>query len=155
MSPTPCIIDVHPNVFDLTGELIAEFFNTVATDPVGVVHEDQTLKVKVTVTLHGRILHYLCNTELCVSLAFESCGSGPEGEFTKWQKLDPCRTNVYTFEFDLPGGVLKAGECGKQYKLCITLGSKDCCGKVGFIFGTCKDFTITVLPADVSGTPAP
>jgi hypothetical protein len=28
--------------------------------------------------------------------------------------------------------------------------SKDCCGKVGFIFGTCKDINITVLPADVN-----
>lgn len=153
--PTPCIIDVHPNVFDLTGELIAEFFNKDTTEPCGFIHEDQTLVVKVTVTLKGRILNYLCNTKLCVCLAFESCGSGFEGEFTKCKTLDPCKTKVYTFEFEVPGGCLKAGECGKQYELCITLGSKDCCGKVGFIFGSCKDFTITVLPADVSGTPAP
>lgn len=124
-------------------------------EPVSFVHEDQVLVVRAQVTLGGKILNYLCNTQLCVCLAFESCGSGPEGEICRWVTLDPCRTNVYDFEFELPAGSLKAGECGKSYEICLTLGSKDCCGKVGFIFGRCNDFDITVLPADVSGTPAP
>jgi len=153
--PNECIIDVHPNIFDLTGKLTVDFYNaTSPTEPVTFVHEDQVLVVKVRVELGGRILNYLCNTHLCVCLAFESCGSGPEGEICEWLMLDPGNTNVYTFEFRLPAGKLPSGECGKSYDICITLGSKDCCGKVGFIFGRCKDFQITVLPADVSGTPA-
>jgi hypothetical protein len=150
-----CVIDIHRNVFDLSGTLTATFFNkTAPEEPVSFVHEDQVLVVKVTVTLGGKILNYLCNTQLCVCLAFESCGSGPEGEFCKWVTLDPCNRTSYDFEFELPAGYLPSGECGKNYDICITLGSKDCCGKVGFIFGRCKDFDITVVPADVSGVPA-
>ena len=43
------------------------------------------------------------------------------------------------YEFEVPGSRLRPGECGKQYELCITLSSKDCCGRVGFIFGTCAE----------------
>lgn len=129
--PNECIIDVHPNIFDLTGKLTVDFYNeTNPTEPITFVHEDQVLVVKVNVELGGRILNYLCNTSLCVCLAFESCGSGPEGEICEWQMLDPCNTNVYCFEFRLPAGHLTAGECGKTYDICITLGSKDCCGNV-------------------------
>ena len=84
--PNECIIDVHPNIFDLTGKLTVDFYNaTSPTEPVTFVHEDQVLVVKVRVELGGRILNYLCNTHLCVCLAFESCGSGPEGEICEWQ----------------------------------------------------------------------
>jgi hypothetical protein len=151
-----CQIDVHRNLFDLSGTLTTDIYNkTAPNEPVGFVHEDQVLVVKVTVTLAGKILGYLCNTQLCVCLAFESCGSGAEDEFCEWVTLDPCNKTTYEFFFELPANTLKAGSCGKTYEICITLGSKDCCGKVGFIFGRCKDFDITVLPADVSGTPAP
>lgn len=151
-----CVIDIHRNIFDLQGTLTAKFYNqSDMNEPVGFVHEDQVLVVKVTVTLAGKILNYLCNTQLCVCLAFESCGSGPEGEFCQWVTLDPCNKETYDFQFQLPAGTLTSGECGKNYDICITLGSKDCCGKIGFIFGRCKDFDITVLPADVSGTPVP
>lgn len=147
--PTECTIDVHKEVWDLGGTMTAQFYNP-AGEPCLVVHENQELRVVVTVKLTGRILNYLCNTKICVQLAFESCGSGPEGELHEWKTLVPCETDTYTFEFRVPSGRLTAGECGRQYELCITLGSKDCCGKVGFIFGTCKDLDITVLPADVN-----
>ena len=29
---------------------------------------------------------------------------------------------------DVPAGTFNPGECGREYHLCITLGSKDCCG---------------------------
>lgn len=151
---TCCTIDVEPKIWDLSGTMTTEFYNkTDPTEPCGMVHEDQALIVKVTVVLKGNILHYLCDTQLCVCLAFESCGSGREGEICKYIKLegqhDPCTTNTFCFEFELPGGYLSGGECGRQYGICITLGSKDCCGHPGFIFGTCKGIHITVLPAVV------
>ena len=43
----------------------------------------------------------------------------------------PCRTNVWKFTFDVPAGTFNPGECGRECHLCITLGSRDCCGKVG------------------------
>jgi hypothetical protein len=154
-----CVIDVHPNRFDLRATLETTFHNeTNPEEPVGFVHEGQTLIIKVRVGLSGGILDYLCNTQIGVCVGYESCGSGPEGELPpQWQTLSPCgQPDPYVLEFDfsLPGGVLVAGECGKVYGICITLSSKDCCGKVGFVFGSCEDFSITVLPADVSGTPA-
>lgn len=149
---TECTIDLHQPHLNIGGTITTQFYNaTNPNEPVGVVHEGQDLVVKVTVVLTGKFLHYLCDTQLCVCLAYESCGSGPEGECCKTITLkgdhDPCKTNIFCFEFHLPKGTLIAGECGKQYDICITVSSKDCCGNVGFIFGTCKDFHITVLPA--------
>jgi hypothetical protein len=150
-----CVVDVHPNIFDLTGKLRAQFYNkTDPAHPVHIVHADQVLVVKVTVVLGGRIVSYLCDTELCVCLAFETCGSGEEFEICRWITLEPCKTLTYEFEIEVAAGTLVSGECGKSYEVCVTLGSRDCCKKPGFIFGSCKHFDLTVMPADVSGTPA-
>jgi hypothetical protein len=148
---TECTLDVHTEVWDLGGTMTASFYNkSDPSEPTGVIHEDETLLVKVTITLTGRIVNYLCKTQIGVGVAFESCGRGADFEYCDWQELDPCERLTYEFEFEVPPGTLRSGECGRQYELCITLSSKDCCGKVGFIFGTCKDINITVLPADVN-----
>ena len=146
-----CKLDIHQEIWDLGGELEAEFL-TPDGEPCRMIHEDQAVRIRVTVRLTGNILHYLCDTEMCVTVAYESIGTGPEDEFTKGLTLYPCRDggDTYTFDFDIAAGTLTAGECGKQYEIAITLGSKDCCGHVGFIFGTCRDFNITVVPADVN-----
>lgn len=51
----------------------------------------------------------------------------PWGEFEicQWQYLYPCEQDTYVFEFEVPGRRLRAGPCGRQYELCITLSSKD------------------------------
>ena len=149
---TLCTIETKPQVWDLGGTMKVEIANASnPTEPLGMVHEGEDLKVTVTVTLTGHIRHYLCDTKLCVCLGFESCGSGAEGELCDWitleGKYDPCKTDTFVFTFDLPGNTLKAGPCGREYGICITLGSRDCCDKVGFIFGSCKEQSITVLPA--------
>lgn len=151
MDVQTCKLDVHQEVWDLGGTLEAEFLGPDG-EPCTLVHADQDFRIHVTVRLTGRILSYLCNTEMCVTVAYESIGTGPEGELTKGQTLNPCREggDTYTFDFEIQGGTLSAGDCGKQYEIAITLGSKDCCGRAGFIFGTCKDFNITVVPADVN-----
>jgi len=149
---TPCVLEPRKEIWDLRGEMTTTFADkSNPTEPVGFITADQTLVVKVTVKLTGRIRYYLCNTSLCVNLAFEACGQGPSGDICKDILLDgaysPCQTDTWVFEFDIAPGTLTTGNCGRQYTLCITLGSKDCCGKVGFIFGSCHDFTITVVPA--------
>jgi hypothetical protein len=147
-----CTIDPHAQLWDLGGTIELDIEGAEGHEgPPWMVHEGDSLKVRVIVKLTGRILHYLCDTKLCVCLAFESCGPGPEDEYCAEIELegkyDPCTTDTFVFEFDLPGDVLTSGKCGRKYDLCITLGSKDCCGHVGFIFGSCKDFSVTVLPA--------
>ena len=52
------------------------------------------------------------------------------------------------FKIAVPAGTFTPGECGREYELCITLGSRDCCGKVGFVFGSCHEYTITVSPPE-------
>ena len=148
---TECKLDIHKEAWDLGGTMSAELFDEKG-GPCALIHENQELRIIVTLKLTGRILNYLCNTQICVEVAFESCGSGVEIERHDWKVLNPCAPggDTYVFDFRIPPGTLPAGECGKQYELCITLGSKDCCNKVGFIFGTCKDFNITVAPADVN-----
>jgi len=148
---TPCTLEVRPHIWDLAGTMTATFADkSDPAAPVGFIDSDQTLQVKVTVTLTGKIRYYLCDTTLCVCLAFEACGVGSCGDCCKTICLEgdysPCQTDTWVFEFDIPPGTFSPGECGREYELCITLGSKDCCGKVGFVFGSCHDYTITVSP---------
>ena len=51
--------------------MTAQFYNASdPSEPIGVIHEDETLLVRITVTLTGRIVSYLCNTQIGVSVAF-------------------------------------------------------------------------------------
>jgi len=150
---TPCVLESRPHIWDLGGTMTATFADkSNPAEPVGFIDSNQTLLVTVTVTLTGRIRYYLCNTSLCVGLAFEACGRGSSGDFCKTIVLEgadsPCQTDQWVFEFEIPPGTFTTCDCGREYTLCITLGSKDCCGKVGFVFGSCHDYTITVSPPE-------
>ncbi len=148
---TICKLEPRKHIWDLGGTMTATFADkSKPSEPVGFIDSNQVLLVTVTVTLTGRMRYYLCNTSLCVCLAFESCGRGSSGDFCKTIFLEgpdsPCRKEQWVFDFEIPPGTFSTGECGREYTLCITLGSKDCCGKVGFVFGSCHEFTITVSP---------
>ena len=146
-----CTLETRSHIWDLTGTMSAIFADKLFPSvPIRYIDADHDLQVTVTVTLSGKILYYLCNTSLCVNLAFEACGHGSCGDFCAEICLDgvnsPCQTNVWEFKIDVPAGTFLPGYCGREYELCITLGSKDCCGKVGFVFGSCHEYTITVSP---------
>jgi hypothetical protein len=150
---TPCTLEARPHIWDLGGTMTATFADK--TDPaeaVGFIDSDHVLLVTVTVTLTGKIRYYLCDTILCVCLAFEACGRGPCGDFCETICLEgpnsPCETNEWVFKFEVPAGTFDPGDCGREYELCITLGSKDCCRKVGFVFGSCHEYHITVSPPE-------
>jgi hypothetical protein len=149
---TKCVLEPRPQIWDLRGELTAIFYDkSDLSEPVGFINSDQVLEVRVTVTLTGKIRNYLCGTTLCCCLAFEACGCGPSGDYCQTIELTgkngPCeKKDGWVFIFDVPANTFSAGECGREYHLCITLGSKDCCGKVGFVYGMCNEFTITVVP---------
>ena len=148
-----CKLEPRPHIWDLGGTMTASFADkTNPSEPVGFIDSNQVLLVTVTVTLTGRVRYYLCDTTLCVSLAFSACGPGSTGDFYKTIYLEgpysPCNTDTWVFEFEVPGGTFSPGECGREYELCITLGSKDCCGKVGFVFGSCHEYHLTVSPPE-------
>jgi hypothetical protein len=161
----PCTLEIDPKIWDLGGTMTATFADPSDPDePVGFLDANQPLQVTVTVTLTGKIVNYLCDTWLCVCLSFEACGCPSYGCFPEWIELtgnnSPCKTNKFTFVINVPANTFDPGECGRRYTLCITLGSKDCCGKVGFLFGTCHDYSIDVTPAvtdspDAAATAAP
>jgi hypothetical protein len=149
---TKCRLAPKSEIWDLGGTMTATFADkSNPSEPIGFIAADQTLEVTVKVDLTGKIRNYLCGTTLCVCLAFEACGVGPSGDFCKSIELTgkngPCdKKDPWEFVFDVPPGTFTAGECGREYHLCITLGSKDCCGHVGFVYGMCHEYTLTVVP---------
>jgi hypothetical protein len=125
---TVCTLEPRPLIWDLGGTMTATFRDkSNPAEPVGFINSNQVLEVTVTVSLTGNILNYLCNTWMCVCLAFEACGCGPSGDYCDWIELtgasSPCSTQVWTFVIDVPAGTFNPGECGREYHLCITLGS--------------------------------
>jgi len=162
-TPTPdkkCTLEVRPEIWDLHGSMYATFAVEGSPPmPTGFMNSNQTLQVVVTVELEGNIVNYLCETKLCVCLAFEACGCGPVGDLCKWICLtgndSPCKTHRWQFVIDVPPGTFNPGECGREYKLCITLGSRDCCDKVGFVYGSCDAYKITVVPPQTDIAPLP
>jgi hypothetical protein len=154
-----CTLEVRPEIWDLRGEMWATFSVEGSPPmPSGFMNSNQTLQVVVTVALQGNILNYLCETKMCVCLAFEACGCAPvEKDLYKCICLtgdqSPCRRKQWEFVIDVPPGTFDPGRCGREYKLCITLGSKDCCGKVGFVYGSCDAYKITVVPPQQDDAP--
>jgi hypothetical protein len=156
-----CKLEVRPEIWDLRGQMWATFaVEGGPSMPTGFMNSNQELQVTVTVELEGNILNYLCETRMCVCLAFEACGCAPvERDLYKCIVLtdgqSPCRTHRWEFVIDVPPGTFNPGRCGREYKLCITLGSQDCCGKVGFVYGSCDAYKITVVPPQTDDAPAP
>ena len=103
--------------------------------------------------IEGELRRHLCG-ELCIQLAWESCGPAKEGQVTQWIDMDPCMADdeCYEYTFRLPGGTFEAGECGTVYCFCVTVSSRKRCpdGRVytGLIHGFCRDICcIMVRPA--------
>jgi hypothetical protein len=117
---TPCTLEVRPHIWDLGGTMTATFADASdPAEPIGFIDSDQTLRVRVTVTLTGKIRYYLCDTSLCVCLAFEACGVGSSGDFCKTILLagdeSPCQAQAWVFDFDIPPGTFNPGDCGREY----------------------------------------
>jgi len=154
-----CKLEVRPEIWDLRGQMWATFADKGQPEmPVGFINSNQELQVTVTVELEGNILNYLCGTTMCVCLAFEACGCAPSGDIPSkcivlTGEYGPCETQRWVFVIDVPPGTFRPGECGREYRLCITLGSKDCCGKVGFVYGSCDAYKLTVVPPQTDDPP--
>ena len=109
-----CKLEPRPHIWDLGGTMTATFADkTNPSEPVGFIDSNQVLLVTVTVTLTGRIRYYLCDTTLCVCLAFSACGPGSTGDFYKTIYLEgpysPCNTDTWVFEFEVPGRHVQPG----------------------------------------------
>jgi hypothetical protein len=140
-----CNVEIEQQTFDLTATMEMKYFEINPEGAPNIIHEDQDFEVDVKVVLYGRIRRHLCG-ELCVEIAFHGCSGGPDWVGQKQLPLDPCGDGTYLFKIRVPGGSLSGRECGQIYELCVTLGSRDSCGKSGVIFGTCTPDNITIVP---------
>jgi hypothetical protein len=137
-----CSVEIVP-AGRLEGTLEAECFELdPALQPTDIITDRQSFRVRVKWCVIGELRRHLCGT-WCIQIAWESCGSGPEGEWHRDIDFDGCdEDGCYQLDFDFPPGRLPAGECGTVYCLCVTLSSKRVCGErkyVGLIHGFCKD----------------
>lgn len=119
--------------------------------PTDIISDKQELLVKVKWCVQGDLRRHLCGT-WCVSVAWESCGPGPEQQADpKRVPFDPCLPDdrCYETEFRFPPGTLPAGDCGTIYCLCVTLSSEVTCPDgtryAGLIFGFCKDVSCIMV----------
>jgi hypothetical protein len=144
-----CTVEIVPPG-GLTGTLEAECFEIGnLLDPVTVISDKQTLRVKVKWCLLGDLRRHLCGS-FCVAVQWESCGPAVEGEWVKQINLDPCDDDgCYELDFDFGPGVLKPGECGTVYCLCVTISSRQICPDgtkyVGLMHGFCKDVCCVMI----------
>ena len=121
-----------------------------APDPTSIIAWDQPFNVHYRIELADAVRRHFCGS-LCLDVDIDTCGPAPDLAFEEIEfPLDPCGTGVYTGKFVIPANTLKpkdsGGRCGRVYRLCITVGSKDACGAPGLIWGHCDEVTLTVHP---------
>ena len=160
MSPpttaTPCTIEVFNR--SVPGQVKIWYWvseTDVTTDqpnpdPVSIIAWDQPFNVHYKIQLTDALRRHFCG-KLCVDVDIDTCGPSPDYEFDELEfVLDPCGSGIYEGKFVIPANTLKPKEgkarCGRVYRLCITVGSHDACGKPGLIWGHCDEVTIAVHP---------
>jgi hypothetical protein len=120
-------------------------------DPVDIISWDQAYYVIVYVHLADGVRRHLCG-ELCVDIDVDTCGPAPDVQFDEQHvTLDPCGDGWYTIVFPLPAGTFAPqpgypNRCGRVYRLCVTVGSRDACGNPGLIWGHCSSVDVAVHP---------
>jgi len=120
-------------------------------NPVDIISWDQEYVVYVDITLEDSVRRHFCGS-LCVDLDVDTCGPAPDLQFEeKTVELDPCGPGTYRLAFRLPANTFRPppgypNRCGRVYRICVTIGSHDSCGKPGLIWGHCDSLEIAVHP---------
>jgi hypothetical protein len=155
--PEPCTVEIFRRA--IPGDVriwywVAEARPTADVpypDPVDIISWDQTYFVIVYVQLGAPVRRHLCG-KLCVDIDIDTCGPAPDREFPEQDvDLDPCGRGSYYVVFELPPGTFEPpadhpARCGRVYRICVTVGSKDACGNPGLIWGVCEAVDIAVHP---------
>ena len=155
-TPTPCLIEVFnrsiPGVVKLSYWVSATKItpDSPNPDPLSIIAWDQPFFVHAKVEFEGAVRHHLCG-KICLDLDIDTCGPAPDYEFPEVLiDLDPCGTGVYVGTIEIKPNTLKpkddGGKCGRMYRLCLTIGSRDACGNPGLIWGHCDEVSIVVHP---------
>ncbi|MCI0561483.1 MAG: hypothetical protein MN733_23595 [Nitrososphaera sp.] len=150
-----CFLEIPPQLcLDLKAKIDAEFIELDGNTPTEIIKCDQESKVRVTFNFEGSSdLRRLICGKLCVCVAFESCGKGPEGKECKIIDLNLCDQLKYIVEIVFPKNYFcpappKKDDCGTVFCLCLTAIFLDNCKEpkpVG-IGAFCKGPCIMVMP---------
>ncbi|MFN0092063.1 MAG: hypothetical protein ACKVWR_17615 [Acidimicrobiales bacterium] len=154
--PEPCTVEVYRR--DIPGDIDIWYYvaesptqDSPNPNPVSMISWDQTYYVHVIVRLRDAVRRHLCGS-LCLDLDVDTCGPAPDLQFEEQHvDLDPCGSGWYALTFKLDQGTFAppagfAARCGRVYRLCITVGSKDACGNPGLIWGHCRTVELAVHP---------
>lgn len=135
-----CAFEVPESILmNLKGSVSYQFLEKGGIDPTNIITSEQESLVRVDITFGGKLSH-LFSLTWCVCVAFESHGSGPEGELcVKDIPWNPCRDgDVTTVDVVVPAGYLPAKECGAVYNITVTVTAKDQCGHPAPIAALCR-----------------
>lgn len=152
--PFDCYIEIPPQMcLDLKAKVTAEFGEVGGISPSDIIHCNQAsyVNVKFDFSACGDIKRLLCGN-LCVCVAWESCGPGPEDKQCKTIPFTLCDKDEYVLRFDFPANTfpcpVPTGDCGTLYCLCLTWTMLDNCPqpKPMPIGGYCKGPCVLVLP---------
>jgi hypothetical protein len=117
-------------------------------DPVDIIDWNERYFIIVYVVLSDQVRRHFCGS-LCVDIDVDTCGPAPDIQFNEQDVvLDPCGDGRYLIVFELPPGTFTQDRprCGRVYKICVTVGSKDPCGNAGLIWGHCDSLEVAVHP---------
>ncbi len=117
-------------------------------DPLDIIAWDQDYVIHVKIEMPDPVRRHLCGT-LCVDVDVDTCGPAPDKQFPEKEvPLNPCGDGLYYVDFPLPAGTFTddSNRCGRVYRICITVGSHDPCGKPGLIWAHCDSVEIAVHP---------
>lgn len=146
-----CTIEAPtPMASSISAALSASFYEIGGTSPTSIIKSNQASKVVVKIDFSASELARAFCIKWCVKLAFEGCGTAPEGALgVKWLDQKVCETQSVEATFDIPAGYFAAGPgggCGDVYGLCVTVVAFDSCEKPLPFAGFCKGGTIMVFP---------
>ncbi|MDX2030680.1 MAG: hypothetical protein SF339_08420 [Blastocatellia bacterium] len=152
---TECEIEIPAQMcVDLNAKMTAEFFERGGIKPTNIIRCGQAsgVRVKFDFTAAGTLKRLLCG-KVCIKVAYESCGRGPESQVVRWINFNLCEQDVYQVEIELPENFfcpapMPADDCGTVFCLCISAVVFDNCKTpqpVG-IGAFCKGPCILVMP---------
>ncbi len=152
---TDCEIEIPAQMcIDLKAKMTAEFYEKDGKSPVNIIRCNQASGVRLTFDFSecSDLKRLLCGN-MCIKVAYESCGGGPEDSIVKWVKFDLCNKEKYELDIEFPAKFfcptpLPKDDCGTVFCLCISVVLFDNCDEpkpIG-IGAYCKGPCILVMP---------
>jgi hypothetical protein len=151
--PFECELEIPAQMcVDLKAKVTANFYEGKGITPTNIIrcNSESRAEIVFDFTDSSELKRLLCG-KICVCLAWESCGTAPEGKKCKTIEFNLCKNLKPSVEFSFPSDCFKCpdpstGECGDLYSLCITAAFLDCENKPVGIGAYCKGPYIYVMP---------